>query len=238
MSIRAVTATKPGTYYDWRGPIIAYANVGQGMDPDKRDINMNDFRHIADYFLWYDYTPALTKQHVAGVGNPSIINGAPSAAQNSCAPKIKGVRINCCADQKKFHRPQFEVIEIPGTHSIFSSHDTSDIANRIGLPIFTQRLPNGESNDTINAGVIDDNMNQPAAVLHLRCDFKVDPTNLIEIVYGWGWPPKEFEKKQYSMLVVGQDQKPLSTINVEILCSYCRDYARPFDEAFNGEVSF
>jgi len=60
-SIAAITATKPGQFHDWRGPIIAYGKVGLGIDQTTcKDLDMNDFRHVADYFLSYDYKPAPT----------------------------------------------------------------------------------------------------------------------------------------------------------------------------------
>jgi hypothetical protein len=62
-SIAAITATEPGQYHDWRGPIAAYGKRGLGIDPIHcRDLDMNDFRHVTDYFLSYGYTPALATQ--------------------------------------------------------------------------------------------------------------------------------------------------------------------------------
>jgi len=48
-SIAAITATKPGQFHDWRGPIIAYGKVGLGIDQTTcKDLDMIDFRHVAD----------------------------------------------------------------------------------------------------------------------------------------------------------------------------------------------
>lgn len=58
-SIAAITSTKPRQTHAWRGPIVAYGKVGLGIDPTTcRDLNMNDFRHVADYFLSYESEPA------------------------------------------------------------------------------------------------------------------------------------------------------------------------------------
>lgn len=117
-SIASITATQPGEYHDWRGPIVVHARLGEGLDqPACKDIDLVDFRHVADYFLSYGYIP-------------------PKAQA-----KVKGVRINCVGDVKMFKRPPFEQVEVPTTDVIFTMHDTSDIANRIGIPILTRRCP-------------------------------------------------------------------------------------------------
>ncbi|PON28887.1 hypothetical protein TGAM01_v201995 [Trichoderma gamsii] len=117
-SVARATSTQPGQYHDWRGPIFAYGMTGLGIDQQKcRDLDMDDFRHIFDYFLSYSYTPA-------------------TAAQT-----IKAVRINCLGDQKMCNKPAFESVEILSTDPIFDNHDMSGIAHRIGLPIFTHGLP-------------------------------------------------------------------------------------------------
>jgi hypothetical protein len=122
-SVASITATQPGEYHDWRGPFIAYARKGPGLDPPAcKDFDMVDSRHVADYFLPYNYTPPTTQ---AGV------------------ERVKCVRINCLGDMEILKRPAFEEIELPTTHAIFNKHDTSDIADRIGIPILTQRCPQG-----------------------------------------------------------------------------------------------
>ncbi|KAK7962827.1 uncharacterized protein PG986_003652 [Apiospora aurea] len=74
-SILSITTSKPGRRHDWRGPITAYGTVGLGIDQTHcRDLDMNDFRHITDFFLWYgDWAtaptdlqqPSTTPQHEA-----------------------------------------------------------------------------------------------------------------------------------------------------------------------------
>jgi hypothetical protein len=73
-----------------------------------------------------------------------------------------------------FNKPHFEVVEIPSTDPIFSKHDISDIAKRIGLPIFTGRcLPDPKwANDQDNKIFEHQSPfnNQDATFLHLCCD--------------------------------------------------------------------
>jgi hypothetical protein len=77
---------------------------------------MIDFRHVTDYFLSYAHEP---------LNSQAIVE------------RVKGVRINCLGDVKMLKRPRFEEIELPTTDVIFTKHDTSDIADRIGIPILT-----------------------------------------------------------------------------------------------------
>lgn len=97
--------------------------VGLGINQTAcKDLDMTDFRHITDHFLSYGYTPTLVTQQTTGI-------------------MVKGTRINCLGDQKMLNKPHFEAVEVSSTDPIFSNHDTSDIAERIGLPIFTRRCP-------------------------------------------------------------------------------------------------
>lgn len=211
-SIASIAATKPGYHYDWRGPVIAWGTLGQDLESSAcRDLDMNDFRHITDFLLWYHYKPL------------------PKSAK-PIAEKIMGVRINCAGDQETLNRPCFERVEITATDLVFTKHETSDIADRIGLPIFTRRYPSdsrwSEGRDhgpRFN--------NQFATLLHLSCDPKAEcePPSM-----GWGWAPEQWQYGVGSVLVVRQDKKPLLPFDVEALCMYCRDEVLPLFSHSNG----
>lgn len=211
-SVAAITTTKPGQYHDWRGPIIAYANAGPGVNQATcKDFDMGDFRRLTDYFLWYNYKP-------------------PPATQQSNDAKIKGVKINCIGDQKMFNKPGFEAVELVSTDLIFSKHDTSEITKRIGLPIFTRRCPPHSkwANDLDNE-IFERKSpfnNQYATFLHLCCDPKVEP-DLRAGSLGWGWASMQWQNRVGSVIVVCQDKKPLLPLHVEALCKYCFDEIRP-----------
>jgi hypothetical protein len=120
-SIASINATQPGEYHDWRGPIVVYAEKGSGLNPPAcKDFDIVDFRHVTDYFLSYRY----------------ILSKARASVES-----VKGVRINCLGNVKMLKRPHFKAIKLLTTDAIFAKHDTSDIANRIGIPILTQRCP-------------------------------------------------------------------------------------------------
>jgi hypothetical protein len=105
-SIAGITDIKSGQSYDWRGPIIAYGKVGLGTNQTAcKDVDMTDFRHIADYFLSYGSNPTSATQQTTGVF-------------------VSGVRINCLGDRNMFTKPHFEAVKVPLTDAIFSEHNT------------------------------------------------------------------------------------------------------------------
>ncbi|KAB2574295.1 hypothetical protein DBV05_g7028 [Lasiodiplodia theobromae] len=182
---------------------------------------MNDFRHITDYFLSYGYEPA-------------------PPTQQSPSTKVKGVKINCIGDQRMFNKPQFEGVEIPSTDPIFSKHDTSDIAKRIGLPIFTRRCPPNSkwANDQDNEMFQDQNPfnNQDAAFLHVCCDPKAS-FNFRTGAVGWGWTSQQWQTHVGSAIVVRQDKELLFPLHAEALCKYCHYEIRPLLAHSMGEYA-
>ena len=221
-SIAGITNTKAGQYHDWRGPIIAFGSVGLGIDQTYcKDLNMTDFRHVADYFLSYGHKPT-------------------SSAQQTTNMTVKGVRINCLGDRKMLKKPHFEAVELSSTDPNFSEHDTSDIAERIGLPIFTWRCPpHSKWADGQNNGIFEKQSpfnNQDATFLHLCCVPEAE-FDLHTGIMGWGWASHRWQHRVGSTIVVRQDKKPLSPLHAEALCNYCRHEIRPLLAHSIGEYS-
>lgn len=219
-SVATIMATTAGQKHDWRGPIIAYGRVGLGNDPTIcRDLDMNDFRHITDYFLSYNTKPA-------------------PAPQQPLDTMIKGVKINCVGDQKMFNKPHFEAVEVSSNDLIFSEHDTSDIAQRIGLPIFTRRCSpdprwTNYQDTRLFGGEIPFN-NQDATFLHLCCD----PKGLFDHrsgQFGWGFASQQWQNSVGSAIIVRQDRKPLLPLHAEALCRCCRREVGPLFAHSHGE---
>ena len=200
-SIASITATQPGQYHDWRGPIVAYAKAGRGIDPPAcKDFDMVDFRHIADYILSYCYVPPKVE-------------------------RVKGVRINCRGDVDMLGRPHFEEIELSIRDSKFGADDTSDIAAHIGLPILTRRIPPDPrwANSDMEGG--SPFVNQDATFLH-QC---LDPKAVFDSStgsLGWAWCSQSWQNNVGSVVVVRKDKKPLLPLHMEALARYCRKDAR------------
>ncbi|KAK5174261.1 uncharacterized protein LTR77_001341 [Saxophila tyrrhenica] len=214
-SIRSITATRPwpGEYHDWRGPVLAYGKVGLGVDQAAcRDIDVVDFRHIVDCLMSYDAKPEYLR-HDANSSKPST---------ESSDTKILGVRINCVGDQGTCNRPQFEAVELSPSDPIFREHDTSDTADRIGLPIFTRRLPPDPK--WLAKTLLDGPKgfeNVDATRLHHCLDLEAD-YDPASGKLGWGWCSSQWQSRVGSTIIVRQDKKPLSVLHAEALYRYCR----------------
>ncbi|KAF3926336.1 hypothetical protein AA313_de0201740 [Arthrobotrys entomopaga] len=153
----------------------------------------------------------------------------------------QGVIIHCFGDRQVLRTPDFEVVGVDTTHDIFwnpSVHDTSDIADRIGIPIFTTKLPLEPAwRDTKPGGQFMFSHpydNQDATFLHICCDpdAKPDPTTG---VLGWAWCGMRWQRYVGSALVVRQDKKPLTALQVEVLAHYCRFECQPLFGSSIGE---
>ncbi|KAI1672222.1 zinc finger mynd-type protein [Pyrenophora tritici-repentis] len=126
-------------------------------------------------------------------------------------------------------RPHFETINVSSTDPVFTSHDTSDIAERIGLPILTRRCAvdarwANRSSDEDDAMFEhkSPSQNQDATFLHLCCD----PGAKLDIgkeSLGWGWSPQSWQNNVGSVIVVRKDRKPLLPLHMEALAKYCRE---------------
>ncbi|KAK5635129.1 hypothetical protein RRF57_010841 [Xylaria bambusicola] len=226
-SIKAIIETRRGYHHDWRGPILAYGRVGPGLDPPEcRDIDMNDFHHITDYFVSY--------------ASDLVSLPASLPADTPGSRIVKGVRINCIGDEKMFKKPHFEEVQVLTSHSIFSEGESSEIAERIGFPILTQRCfphPNwANAEDSEMFGRMSPYNNQDATFLHLCIDPKVKG-DFSRGVLGWGWAPQQWQQGVGSTIAVRKDQKPLSPWHVEALCRYCRYDARAWIAHSIGEYA-
>lgn len=206
--IKDLLANKLGEHHDWRGRLVAYGTVGLGIDQcECRDLTMADFRHISDFVLVYNSSPALE------VFPPRT----PAAA-------IAAVRINCLGAQKVLEKSKFESVEISSFDPIFFGHDTSGIAARVDLPVFTRRLP--QESSWANADVLGGSptQNVEATFLHLCIDPGVPDT----LHRAWAWAPMSWQNDVGNVLVVRQDKKPLLPVHVETLANYCRFEVLPY----------
>ncbi|KAK5629221.1 hypothetical protein RRF57_004936 [Xylaria bambusicola] len=149
-----------------------------------RDVDLKDFRHIADYFISCRWRLSLPLYPPTDT-------------------KLKGVKINCSGDEHNLGKPLFEEIEVSLMDVLTVEYDTSDIANLIGLPVFTKPcLP-----DLSWANVSDAYINQDATYLHLCLDPKTKSNDHAGIL-GWGYAPFRWQNRVGSVIVVRQDQKP------------------------------
>ncbi|KAI5865960.1 hypothetical protein GGS23DRAFT_362464 [Durotheca rogersii] len=220
-SVAAITATKPGELYEWRGPMLAYTEYKPSVDHVyPGDFSMRDFRNVTDFFLTYR----------ANLEKPVLPSGET----------VKGVRVNCLGDRKMLKRPQFEAVDVPVTNAIFLDHDVSEITKRIGIPIFTwQCRPHPKwAYDESNKMFEHESPynNQLATFLHLSCNPN-SPFNFNHGTMGWGFPSMKWQNDVGSAVIVRQDRKPLHPAHAEALCKYCMLEVAPMFRHSNGEFA-
>ncbi|KAK6341603.1 hypothetical protein TWF696_008674 [Orbilia brochopaga] len=153
---------------------------------------------------------------------------------------VQAVRINCHGDRTMLKKPHYEAIKISATDKIFTDHETSDIADRLGLPILTHRCPPNpvwerELDHRAFNGWSPFN-NREATFLHLSLD-KDAVLDFSTGSMGWGWAPTQWQNRVGSVIVVRQDKKPLSPLHVEALCKYCLDEVQPLIGHSLGEYA-
>ena len=208
-SIIRITESFPGEQYDWRGPLMAFGLVGLGRDPSSwRDIDMRDFRHVADHLG--SYGPRLF------------------SAQSKIM--ISGVRINCKRDLDT--RPHFEAVKVPLTDPIFDQKDSSYITRRIGLPILPKNcFPDLKLTHGMGYS------NESATFLHLSCDPKgiCDP---LQGLMSFGFAPLHWEDPVGSIIVVRRDNKPLAPLHMEAICNYCQYEISPMFQEFSESLEY
>ena len=167
---------------------------------------MTDFRHITDYVWWY----------CAGF----VSHNKPATKHT-----ITGVKVNCLGEQKMLRKPPFEAVELPATDPVFSHHCTSDIAGRIGIPVFigcrctSRELNSGQYDSVFGGSALH---NQAATFLHLCCDPEAgfDPKSGS---MSWGWAPQQWRNGAGNIIIVRQDKKPLLPLHAEALCDYAQN---------------
>ena len=178
---------------------------------DFRDLDLNDFRHIADYFAMCNTSPAST----------------PAPLQPLVGDSVLGVRINCQGDQNVLKKPQFEIIRVLPTDEIFSVHDESGIAQRISLPIFTRTLRSDPSWDNDTALFTRTSFNNQAATfLHLCCDPHAEWDELTG-QSSWGFASAKWQNRVGSIAVMRQDKKDLLPLHMEAICNFCQSEMLP-----------
>ena len=169
---------------------------------------MVDFRHVADYFFLYGYTPLTTQASVE---------------------RVKGVGMNCLGDMKMLKRPQFETVDMPTTDAIFTDHDTSDIAERIGIPIFDTTLPTRSEVGQQQAWDVQTHVSYPESVRNIPAPVLQPPSQIRcgHWIVGLGWCPMAWQNDVGSIIVLRKDTKPLLPIPMEAIARYCRYEVRP-----------
>jgi hypothetical protein len=198
--------TKDTPFADyWRGDIfvLSMATPKHALDePQYRDITLQDFRFIIDYFRYGDEPGPL---QVPSPHNKLAISN-----------RVLGVRIQCEVEKRHSGNPKTYVsVRIPRDHHIFSFKPTQ-ISRTIGLPLlmtqskphFIQRpKPEIESEGPLF-------INYEAQSLRRITD--LDDNN-------WGLVPKNFGRPERigSVLVARADGRDIRPRQVAMIVAFC-----------------
>ncbi|KAK5660528.1 hypothetical protein OQA88_13077 [Cercophora sp. LCS_1] len=99
----------------WQGPVVAVLRVGSGLDPPAlKDMTMTAYRDAID-FLGY-YRDGIGSM-VDGIGMGDDLSRLTLADKGR---KVRGVLVDCPADQKERREPELVSVYVPKTHPLFN----------------------------------------------------------------------------------------------------------------------
>ncbi|KAI0160716.1 hypothetical protein GGR57DRAFT_499394 [Xylariaceae sp. FL1272] len=218
-SIGAITSTSGACSLDWRGPMVAHANVGRDILAERcRDVNMADFRHIADMLISY---VGPQQEHV-----PSV----PASIYQSRSHTVQGVRINCIGDQVMFNKLRFEQVSFSRADSLFftdsdcnlrevmdyNPSDNSRVDTTIGIALNIRRCfphPNWATPHKLDGYHIL-YANLDAMKLFYCFDFASDARGSHLLMSAVS------DNVLGTIMVVRKDKKALSVAHIEALCCH------------------
>jgi hypothetical protein len=204
--------TKDTPFADfWRGDIfvLSMATPRQALDePQYRDITLQDFRFIIDYFRYGDDCPRPLQ--VQSPHNKLAISN-----------RVLGVRIKCEVEQLRSGNPnKYVSVRIPRDHYIFNDKPT-EISRTIGLPL----LMNQSSPQFINKSKLE------VAELEIESEgslfFNHEAQSLRRITdlddNTWGLVPKYFGRPERigSVLVARADGRDINPKQVAMIVTFC-----------------
>ncbi|KFY18469.1 hypothetical protein V493_08595 [Pseudogymnoascus sp. VKM F-4281 (FW-2241)] len=99
----------------WKGPIVAVLKQGRAFDPHLlKDVTLTSYRDAIDYLGYYRDT------YGSMIDGPGAEAHLARRTLQERATKVKGVRINCPADQVARQEDQFVLVDVPKTHPLFN----------------------------------------------------------------------------------------------------------------------
>jgi MYND finger len=197
--------TRGAVSHNWSGPCIAMRQPNTNVDPLVYvDITLADFRTVVDYFSAY------ADDSVEGIESPV----------ESEDDSVAGVKVNCAADRRVFGTPEYSPVAVPPDHRIFYAPRQPPISKLLGIPLLVLNYPPDQAwkDDDDIPGDEDAYQNVPITFLFIT----VDPSDR-----WWGWAPPKWQQDIGSVIIVREDRKTLTPLQVEAICFYCQRVAAP-----------
>ncbi|WP_443699207.1 hypothetical protein [Pseudomonas sp.] len=187
----------------WKGPIVAVLKQGRDFDPYLlKDVTLTSYRDAIDYLGYYRDT------YGSMVDGPGADDHLARRVLQDRASKVKGVRINCPADQVARQEDQFVLVDVPKTHPLFNleGDDPFSIPDQLGHRWVAKRYtPAKKLTPT------PDSANPQARLLLLQAGLRSDV---------WGAVRSWWEGPIGSVLIVDRHGDNLSLPLVRTMCSF------------------
>ncbi|KFY96143.1 hypothetical protein V500_02559 [Pseudogymnoascus sp. VKM F-4518 (FW-2643)] len=193
-----------------KGPIVAVLKQGCAFDPHLlRDVTLTSYRDAIDYLGYYRDTYG------------SMIDGPGAEAHlarrilQERATKVKGVCINCPADQVARQEDQFVLVDVPKTHPLFNleGDDPFSIPDELGHGWVAKRYTPAKKLTSTPGSE-----NPPARLLLLQAGLRSDV---------WGGVRSWWEGPIGSVLIVDRHGGNLSLLLVRAMCSFIEQRIAP-----------
>lgn len=216
---------------EWKGPIVLLSR--ELMENKYRDVTLADFRVLVDMLGDFSYafekgqSPLTTRTTAQSIMDRTHIltNGDFSGSGF-----VKGVRVNCLADQQFMNSHYMIPQNISRHHTMFENEPTS-ISMYLGIPlIITPINEDKEWSETRKIGGFRLDANNAAKPLNII----VNPTykNFCTVLPKW----MGFQQSIGSFCVVRADRRPITPNQVEAFADFGDKYLAPLFIALNEEI--
>lgn len=209
---RSILLVKKGTpCHTWMGPVVVLREQ-LGDTELHEDITLTDFRNVIDFLNTYGLDPLMLLTR-----NPPLKH------------KVKGVKVNCVGDIKRFSK-KYIAVEVPKDHPVFFQR-SSPISALVGMTVKARKYPFNKMWEEMPFTGFAPWSDATAAFLHMEVDPNSGGT--------WGFAPMYWQNSNGNMLVVREDEKDITPAEVEVLCDFCQYKMQPLFEDSNesgGEI--
>ena len=215
-----VTAGELGR--QWRGPILVMRKQGvKERSPIYEDLEAADFRDIVDYFIWFTGGESMSFKE-GNLFNSFVIENIETGKESRKNGKIKGVKVACKGERGDIGMST--AIEVPLDHPIWTTGEVPTIPRLVGMPVRTWKYPMGNIPWKGQAEAL---QNDEIKFLHMNTDLSFHEKD-------FGWMHPRWSSKVGSALVVCDDKRDMTRMDVEVLCDFCNWHIRPLVEEVIG----
>ncbi len=213
-SIEAAIGASGSLTHLWRGPGLVMHKRGLGNDPRYYgDINMEDYRHVLDYFISY--------------ADDSVREPEKAFRSHNT---VMGVKVTCFGEQKLHGSDPFIPVEVPNAHptriQFYEEGEISAISAMVNLPVRAWRIPYDWEH--LPHWPFNEAPTNNGTACKLFQEPDIEKPN-------WGWAPHRWQSDLGNVLLVSANGGDLSVEEAKLLCRFCEKKLQPlFEDALGG----